>query len=113
MPLADARERAREARCNVAKGADPATEKQAARDALTFGKLAAEYIETHAEPHKKSWKEDQRQLDADLLPTWKNPPAAEIGRADVRELLDSKIKTGAKVAANRLRALVSRSSISP
>jgi integrase len=108
VSLADARELASEGRRSVAKGGDPASEKRAAREALTVGELAEKYIELHAKPTKKSWAEDQRQLDADVLPRWKHRPAADITRRDVRELLDAIVGRGAVVAANRMRALLSR-----
>jgi len=108
VTLADARELARDHQRDVAKGKDPSAEKRIARDALTFGKLADEYIERHAKVHKRSWKEDQRQLDADLLPKWKHRPASEIVRRDVRDVLDKKATSGAPIAANRIRALISK-----
>src|SRR5438128_1062595 len=46
--LADARERARDVLASVVKGEDPAAEKQAEREASTFGQVAAEYMERHA-----------------------------------------------------------------
>lgn len=108
VSLADARELAREAQLKVAKGGDPVTEKRAARDVLTFGELAAEYIEHHAKPNKRSWAEDQRQLDASLLPKWRNRPAVEVAAEDLLAVLNAKLRDGAPVAANRVRALVSR-----
>ena len=105
--LADARELAREAQLNVAKGRDPVAEKRAAREALTFGELAEKYIDLHAKPNKRSWGEDQRQLDASLLPKWKNRPAADLTAEDLLSVLNAKVRAGAPVAANRLRALVS------
>jgi integrase len=108
LSLADARELARDAQLRVAKGGDPVTEKQTARDVLTFGQLAGEYIEHHAKPNKRSWAEDQRQLDASLLPKWKNRPAADVTAEDLFAVLNAKVRAGAPVAANRLRALVSR-----
>ena len=108
VTLADARELAREAQRSVAKGRDPVAEKRAARDVLTFGALAARYIEDHAKPHKRSWAEDQRQLDATLLPKWKNRPAVDVTAEDLLTVLNAKVKAGAPVAANRVRALVSR-----
>jgi hypothetical protein len=45
-------------------GTDPVVEKRAARDVLTFGALAKEYIDSHAKPNKRSWREDARQLNA-------------------------------------------------
>jgi integrase len=75
---------------------------------LTFGELAANYIDHHAKPNKKSWAEDQRQLDASLLPKWANRPAADVTAEDLISVLNPRVKAGAPVAANRLRALVSR-----
>src|SRR5581483_8509650 len=108
VKLVDARELAREAQRSVAKGADPVVEKRAARDVLTFGELAKQYIDDYAKPTKKSWAEDQRQIDADLLPKWKSRPAAEITPEDLLAILNAKVRDGAPVAANRVRALVSR-----
>jgi integrase len=108
VKLVDARELAREAQLKIARGGDPARDKQKARDVLTFGELARRYIHDHAKPNKRSWAEDQRQLDASLLPKWKNRPASEIATEDVIALLNAKVRDGAPVAANRLRALVSR-----
>ena len=108
MGLADARELAHDAQRTVAKGGDPAADKRAARQAVTFKELAAEYIERHAKPRKKSWAEDQRQIDADLLPLWKHKLAAAVSRRDVRDLLDRMADRGASVGANRTRALVSK-----
>jgi len=108
VSLADARELAREAQLKVAKGGDPVLEKRAARDVLTFGQLADRYLEDHAKPNKRSWEEDKRQLDSSLLPKWKNQPAGEISSDDLLGVLNAKLREGAPVAANRLRALVSR-----
>jgi integrase len=106
--LADARELARAAQLRVAKGGDPVVEKRAAREVLTFAELAEKYIEQHAKPNKRSWAEDQRQLDSSLLPKWQNRPAAELTAEELLAILNAKIKAGSPVAANRLRALVSR-----
>jgi integrase len=108
VSLADARELARDAQRDVAKGRDPVLEKRAAREVLTFGELAKEYIEHHAKPKKRSWAEDERQLESNLLPKWRNRPAAELAAEDLLGVLNAKLKAGAPVAANRLRALVSR-----
>jgi integrase len=75
---------------------------------LTFGELATEYINGHAKVNKRSWQEDDRQLKASLLPKWKTRPAAEISADDLLAVLNAKVRAGAPVAANRLRALVSR-----
>ena len=101
VTLADARELAREAQRKVAKGGDPVAEKRAAREVLSFAELAERYIEDHAKPNKRSWAEDQRQLEANLLPKWKNRPAAEVTAEDLLIVLNAKVRAGAPVAANR------------
>ena len=68
LPLADARDQARDSLRAVAKGKDPAGEKRIARLGDTFGDLAEDYIALYAKPNKRSWKEDRRALDRDLLP---------------------------------------------
>ncbi len=106
--LADARELARTAQLRVAKGGDPVADTRAARDVLTFAELAGKYIERHAKPNKRSWAEDQRQLDSSLLPKWGSRPAADVVADDLLAILNAKVKAGSPIAANRLRALVSR-----
>jgi hypothetical protein len=65
-------------------------------------------VETYAKPNKRSGQEDEPQLGTSLLPKWKTRPAAEISAEDLLAVLNAKVKDGAPVAANRLRALVSR-----
>jgi|LakMenEpi13Jul12_1017406.scaffolds.fasta_scaffold00512_2 integrase len=105
LGLADAKERAKELLNDAAKGNDPATDKQISREAPTFGDIAGQYIELYAKPNKRSWKEDQRILDYDLLPKWKNVKAHEIKRRDVIALLD-KMVLRAPIQANRTLALI-------
>lgn len=105
LGLADAREKAKELLHLAAKGEDPATEKQVNRSAPTFGEMAQDYIEMYAKQRKRSWQEDQRILDYDLLPRWKNCKAHDIKRRDVIALLDSIVQR-APIQANRTLALL-------
>jgi hypothetical protein len=45
-------------------------EKHERRLAPTVADLITEYIERHAKVNKKSWKEDQRCLEKEVLPVW-------------------------------------------
>ena len=109
LSLAEARAKAQRALSQLTtKGIDPAIGKREARNAESFGELATEYLERHAKPNKKSWKEDQRQLTADVLPYWQSRPVTAIDRRDVHALLDRIVNRGAPVTANRVLALVSR-----
>ena len=69
LTLAAARMKAQRALRELdTKGADPATGKREARAAQSFGGLATDYLERLAKRHQKSWRADQRQLSAAVLP---------------------------------------------
>jgi integrase len=109
LSLAEARKKAQRALADLTtKGVDPAVGKPEARNAESFGELAADYIERHAKPKKKSWKEDQRKSRADVLPYWASRPVKAITRKDVHALLDRTTDRGTPVTYNRVKALVSR-----
>jgi integrase len=55
---------------------------------------------------KRSWSEEKRVLDTDVLPAWGDRSLMSITRADVRELVSAKA-VQAPVMANRLLAHVS------
>jgi integrase len=101
LSLADARERAKDALRAAAKGKDPAGEKLADRERDTFKELAEDYIELHAKVHKRSWREDRRALDRDLLPAFQHRKADDIRRRDVKKLLAEIKARGAQVLSNR------------
>lgn len=106
MTLADANEKARHSLNMAANGNDPAAEKTSARLADTFGELADEYMTWHAKQKKKRWEFDQRMLNSDLLPKWKNIKAKDIARRDVIRVLDEIMARGAPIQANRVLTLV-------
>ncbi len=103
MPLAEARERAADALREVAHGGNPADKKKTDREADTFDYMASEYLERHAKVKKKSWREDERIINRDLLPAFRGMKAKDITRREVRSLLDRKATT-APIMANRVRA---------
>ena len=94
------------------QGIDPSGDKRLAtarsRKGLTVGGLAKTYLEKYAKPRKRSWKEDERQLNHDVLPRWGTRVAAGIRRRDVQDLLDEIVSRGAGVQANRTLALIRR-----
>jgi integrase len=106
LSLAEARELAREKLRLISQGVDP-QEPVPEDPRPTFADLAAEYMERHARVKKRSWRDDQRRLELDLLPQWGQRPACEITRRDVIAVLDRVADRGAPISANRLRALVS------
>lgn len=109
LTLAAARQRAKDALHDVAHGSDPAGEKQADRRAETFGELADEYLTSHAKLNKRSWKEDERILNHDLLPHWRTRKAKGITRRDIWTVLKRIAEErGSPIMANRTLALVRR-----
>ncbi len=106
--LADARKAAKGAIGGVAKGGDPQEARHARLAGSTFGELASHYLEVHAKRRKRSWQEDERMLERDLLPAWRNVLAAEIRRRDVAQVLDRIVGRGSPIMANRVRALASK-----
>lgn len=92
----------------IQAGHIPTAEKRQARQAETVADLAREYIERHAKVNKKSWKEDERQIDKDILPQWRARKAREITRRDVIKLVESIEDRGALIQARRTYRLLSR-----
>ncbi len=105
LSLAKARTKAASALRNVELGDDPATEKQQDRHAPTFEQVALEYLECHAKTKKKSWEEDKRVINKDLIPEFGKEQAKNITRQDVRAFLQRK-GASAPIMANRIRALL-------
>jgi len=101
-----------EALADLEQGIDPGAavvrQHRADRAAPTIGDLAAEYLERWAKPRKRSWKEDERILNKDVLPLWRWSKAKEITRSDVIALLDRIVDRGAPIGANRTLAVVRR-----
>jgi integrase len=106
--LKDARDEAKEILGKAAKGEDLQAARKRERAAETFGELAEEYLERHAKRRKKSWREDQRKLEKDLLPAWRNRKAKDITRREVIRLVEGIVDRGSPVSANRTLALISK-----
>ena len=109
IELSKARRLARETRVRVeTEGADPAHERRAERAAFSVGDLARVYIERHARPHKRSWKEDHWKLEKYVLPAWRSRPVSDITRRDVHALVDAIAADGKPIQANRTQSLISK-----
>lgn len=112
FPLEQARDAAREARSLINKGHDPAKQAESAKrkniDAPTVGDIADDYLEKHAKRRKRTWEEDERILNKDILPLWRDVKAQDIKRTDVVDLLDDIVARGAPVGANRTLAVIRR-----
>ena len=111
MMLAEARTKASEWRALIRAGRDPALEdrrKRAEEKRLpTVEAFAREYIERHAKPNKRTWREDERLLDRNVLPAIGELRIDAVTRRDLVLMLDA-IRDRAPVAANRVLAVTRR-----
>lgn len=108
--LSEARELHQADRKDIRNGKDPHKDakhvKKAEKEAATVKNLAKEYIDKWAKPHKKSWEEDERMLEKDVVSVWGNRKVKDITRRDIIKLLDKIVDRGSPVTANRVLALV-------
>ena len=113
IDLAAARRLAQKALGEVAEGKDPAANKQAARVAAREERLAQndlvervveQFIERHAKPKTRDWREAKRMLDNEIVARWRGRRLSQINRAHVAEMLDEIIDRGAPIRPNRVFA---------
>ena len=112
MSLRDAGLALAEAKKKLDLGADPGVSlvqsRKDDREALTVKDLVDEYLERWAKPRKRSWQEDERILNLDVVPGWGRRKAKDITRRDVLKLLDGIVGRGAPIQANRTLEVVRR-----
>ena len=110
ISLADAHAAHANSRQLLERGADPATVEQDAKEesrrSPSVRRLVEEYIEKYAKPRKRSWKEDERILNKDVVPRWGKRKAQDIARRDIILLLDEIVDRGALIQANRTLATI-------
>ena len=98
LSLTKARENARDKLQEAARGIDPAQKKQSE---LTVGVAAAEYVERYAKPNQRRWKETQRILNAELIPTHGGFKLSEVTTTHIRDVINTIESRGASIQANR------------
>jgi integrase len=109
--LGDARRMAKAALGEVAKGNDPAAEKQASRASAKaerevevdrIEKVVDLFIERHAKANIKRWQETERILKREVSHRWEGRRLSQLTRAHVHEMTDSILDRGTPVFANRI-----------
>jgi integrase len=110
LTLSKAREAAEKHRPQIREGTDPVAERAAAKAAPadTIGALAKEYLKKHVQVHHRRPDEEERILNAYVLPAWKDRSVRGLTRRDVRALVEPIADRGAPVMANRVLAVVRR-----
>lgn len=108
LTLEKARGVARTALEDVAKGSDPADNKKAARERRLddLGAVAELFVEKHAKPNNKSWKNQARRLEMHVTPHWGRRPIDTITKRDVVLLLEKIAEqSGPYVAEDTLKVV--------
>lgn len=110
ISLANAHAAHAKARQVLDKGQDPGKNEQDKKEesqrSPSIRKLVDEYIEKYAKPRKRSWKEDERILNKDVVSRWGKRKARDITRRDIILLLDEIVDRGASIQANRTLAAI-------
>lgn len=110
LSLALARAEAQAALADLQRDIDPAAvkveEKQSEPDRVEA--VAVEWVERYLKPNTRTWREVERLLGHDVLPSWGNKLITEIGRADVLRLVDSIVDSNRPVLANRALSILKR-----
>ncbi len=109
MPLADARDQARDALNSAQQGRDPASEKQSNRAADPFAKLSERYLAEDARQNCKprTLRDYEWIINHFLLPKWGNLKAKDVTRAEVKGLIGAIRARGATTMANRVLSMIS------
>lgn len=107
MSLTQAHTQEAKAREQISESIDPGNElvttRHLERKGFTVKDLVSEYLEKYAKPRKKSAQEDERILEAYIIPKLGRRKACRIKRRDIIEILDE-ISARAPVQANRVLA---------
>lgn len=105
--LAGARKEALNARGRILDGADPAAEKHDER--ATYGDTVGALYDLYkkATEKKRSWPEQRRIFENEVLQAWRHRRVQDMTRRDIRTLVDRKAET-APIMANRILARISR-----
>lgn len=91
------------------EGIDPAAkkikEKQDYKDSDTIDGLSEMFMEW-AKKNKKSWEEDQRIINKDILPMLGSLKVQDVKKKDILAIIDKVVARGATVTANRTLACI-------
>ncbi|MFP5465431.1 MAG: tyrosine-type recombinase/integrase, partial [Gammaproteobacteria bacterium] len=112
LSLTKARHLAAGHAATLGQGHDPGAAAQQAkaqaRRMPTVAEFAAEFIERYSKPNKRTWAEDQRLLDHDVLPAIGRLKLDAVHRRDIVALVDAVRDRGALIKSNRVLAVVRR-----
>lgn len=111
LDLKTARARHHDAMELVERGLDPAVQRQKeneGRHLRLFGNVLERFIELHAKPNTKKWRDTQKILKRAFDYGWREKDISQLGRAEVHELLDRIIEDRGKSYASEMRRRLSK-----
>lgn len=108
VSVQEARDKALEFRNLLSKGIDPQTEKKNRLTALTFSEFTEKEYLPYATQSKKSWKDDQNKLKADMLPVFGEMTLNDITTRDIQKYIVKITERTSGSTANRHYSLLCR-----
>lgn len=119
LTVAEARAKALEYKAKIARGENPVIERDNERNALreekTLAQLIDDYMNLHAKPHKKSWREDEGLITRYLPSSWKSRRLSEFSHDEIVRLHQTIGGENGQYAANHfvrlLRAMFNRAKL--
>jgi integrase len=113
ISLAEARQQASQITASVARGHDPQHDKKAARAPVvlrTVKMTADEFLKRHTDKKNGArWAaETKRIIERNILPLIGDKALADVGKAEIHDILDTFIDRNAPIAANRTLAVVKK-----
>lgn len=106
IDLHAARSKALAALTSISGGDDPAAKKRARREGMTVRELAGLYIEKYAKRNKRTWAEDQRLLNVEVIPALGSTKVLEVRKRDLLDLIEAKADAGYLAQSTQLLAVV-------
>ena len=106
LSLSEARIKAAEYGEQRADGIDPALTPTFELEQMTIQGLAHEFMERWSKPRKKSWRQDERILNRDVLPKLGAILLTDFKRAHLRPILEGKVNDDKPMSANMILSIV-------
>jgi integrase len=107
LTVDEARNIAKVKLAELIQGKDPASEKKKKSKTLSMAEFTNQYMENYAKKHKKSWSEDLRRLEKNILPSLSNRKIQSITRNDILSIHNT-MGARAPYEANRTIRLLSK-----